>query len=151
MASNLDLREISKKRLKSSEILISAQDWDGAPLMLGLPLECAIKAVICKTLHLGNYPERTHKSKIDQYFMTHDFDQLLLVSGMDNIFGVRGPVDTSWNWSQFMEDYVGDWWSMKYDPTKLSIWNEEKIKERYNNLMSKQGGVINEIKKRRLW
>jgi hypothetical protein len=92
MANGVGLKEIALARLETTEVLIEAKDWDGAGYMLGHVLECALKAVICKTLNLVEYPEYTKNEKTDGYFMTHKFDQLLIASGMENIFSPRGPI-----------------------------------------------------------
>ena len=77
MATGSDLKNIAKARLASAEILIKAKDWHGAAYMLPYALECALKAVICKTLNLMAYPD-DYKSKTDvrSFFSTHLFLQL---------------------------------------------------------------------------
>lgn len=142
MADLHGLRKIAKKRQKTVEILIAAKDWDGAAYTMGLTLECALKAKICKTLKLDSYPEYTGQKKIDDYFMTHKFDLLLKVSGMENLFSATGD-PTAWqNWSEFTKEYLGDWPTMRYDADRQ--WDETKTTDLYTNLK----GVLKEIKKR---
>lgn len=149
MANNRELRGISKKRLKTVQILINAGDWDGAAYMMGYALECALKAVTCKTLHLVSYPENTRNDKIDNYFMTHRFDQLLVVSGMEDIFSSRGPAESWRNWSEFTAEYQGSWTEMRYD--RDIVWDEAKIRKLYNNLKDPNYGIITEITRRHKW
>lgn len=146
MATGTDLKQITKKRLKTVKVLLSVKDWDGAAYMMGFVLECALKAVICKTLHLVNYPEYTGKQKVDDYFMTHRFDLLLKVSGMENIFSDRGPSESWRNWSEFTVEYPGDWPAMRYDINRK--WDETKVKKLYTNLVESQNGLLKEVKKR---
>ena len=147
MASGVELKQIAQKRFKSAQELIAVDDWDGAHLMMGLSLECALKAVTCKTLNLDNYPETRKDKNINAFFKTHNFDALLVVSGTDNIFGVRGTGEPPWNWSEFLKEYEGDWWNMKYDLNRMKSWDDVKIKKLYNHL----NGLIGEIEKEKLW
>jgi hypothetical protein len=151
MAGFADFKSISKSRLKTVEILIDGKDWDGAAYMMGLTLECALKAVICKTLHLTSYPENTRNNKIDDYFMTHKFDQLLTPSGMEDIFSVRGKKDIFRSWSEFTKEYQGDWPTMRYDRQRQGQFDEEKVKKLYNNLVSKPCGIITVISSEKRW
>lgn len=143
------LKQITEARLKSAETLMMVQDWHGAAYMLGYVLECALKAVICKTLHLVEYPENTKNNKIDSYFMTHRFEQLLLVSGLEDIFSSRGPAQAWQNWSDFMLKYQGDWPTMRYNVDV--IWNEIEVNKLYNNLTDPQYGIITLIRKKKRW
>ena len=81
MASSSELKSISLLRMKTVKILIEGKDWDSAAYMMGYALECAMKAVVCKTLNLVSYPENTRNNLTDNYFMTHKFDQSLTPSG----------------------------------------------------------------------
>jgi len=150
MATNCsELRRIAKARLKSAETLAKANDWHGAAYLLGYVLECALKAVTCKTLHLITYPENTKYDKINSYFMTHRFEQLLVVSGLEDIFSSRGPQQAWQNWSDFTLEYQNDWPSMRYD--LKTVWNEVKVVKLYNNLTEPGDGILTIIKKRKKW
>jgi hypothetical protein len=147
MATREELKTIAKERLKVVKILINAKDWHGAAYMMAWSLECALKAMVYKTLHQISYPAETKKGDIDKYFMTHKFDNLLLVSGLQNIFSPQGPVDAYRNWSDFTKEFQGDWPSIRYDISQV-IWDGPKIKRMYTYLNDPNGGVVTEIKKR---
>lgn len=149
MANLVELRTITRQRLKTAKILITAGDWDGAAYMLGYVLECALKAVTCKTLHLVQYPENKSE-RIDSFFMTHRFDQLLIISGMSDVFNIKGPIESYRNWSEFTQEYPGDWPGMRYDQ-KYNSWGEAKVRRLYTNLTDKQGGILTEIIRRKRW
>jgi hypothetical protein len=151
MAGNKDFKIITKARLKTAKILIDASDWEGSAYMLGYVLECALKASICKTLHLTNYPENTRNDKVDGYFMTHKFDQLLIPSGLEDLFSPRGPIDVFQNWSDFTKEYQGDWPSMRYDKQRLSQFDEIKVKKLYNYLTERPSGIITILNKKKRW
>ena len=151
MANTQELKEIALARLKTSQILINANDWDGAGYMLGYVLECALKAVICKTLKLLDYPQYTKNEKTDAYFMTHKFDQLLIASGMDYIFSSRGPADAFKYWSTFTEEYPGDWPTMRYDRQRQKQFDEIKVQKLYNVLTEKKRGILAIIEQEKKW
>lgn len=151
MANLKDLKSVSQLRIKTVELLIGGKDWDSAAYMMGYTLECALKAVICKTLHLISYPENTRKNIVDSYFMTHKFDQLLTPSGMEDIFSSRGHKDLFRNWSEFTKEYPDDWPAMRYDRQRQKQFDEAKVKKLYNNLTEKPRGILTIINSQKRW
>ncbi len=151
MASSSELKSISLLRMKTVKILIEGKDWDSAAYMMGYALECAMKAVVCKTLNLVSYPENTRNNLTDNYFMTHKFDQLLTPSGMDDLFGSRGNKDVFRNWSEFTQEYQGDWPSMRYDRSRQKQFTEAKVKKLYNNMIEKPCGILTTINSEKRW
>ncbi len=139
MTKHQDLKNITGARLTTVSILIKAKDWSGAAYMMGYSLECALKAVACNTLHLKVYPPIAKKT-IEGFFKTHNFDVLLIISGMLDIFGSDGSFFK--DWSEFTKEFMGNWTEMRYEPGKT--WDETKIQRVYNNLIA----LIDEIKKR---
>lgn len=87
MASQKELKEIAKKRRVSAAHLIKCGDWEMAIYAMAMCLEIALKAASCKALKLEGYPETNDPNDI--YFKSHNFDRLLRVSGMSDIFSVR--------------------------------------------------------------
>jgi hypothetical protein len=151
MANTQELKEIALARLKTSQILIAAKDWDGAGYMLGYVLECALKAVICKTLNLLEYPQYTKNEKTDGYFMTHKYDQLLIASGMEYLFSARGPLDAFEYWSEFTKEYPGDWPAMRYDRQRQKQFDEVKVQKLYNVLTEDKKGILALIEQEKKW
>ncbi len=146
MASHSDLKRISKIRLKTVDVLMKANDWDAAAYMMGYVLECALKAAICKTLHLSIYPDKSKSNKISQFFRTHEFDVLLTLSGMEDLFGFSGAGFTSW--SGFTQEYKGSWTEMKYD---IGSWDETKVRRVYTNLTAKKTGILSFVEGGKRW
>lgn len=151
MANNRDFKTIAKARLKTVKILISANDWEGAAYMMGYVLECALKAAICKRLNLVTYPENTRNDKVDGYFMTHKFDQLLIPSGLTDLFSATGNRDEFRSWSDFTKEYPGEWPAMRYNPSRLSQFDEIKVKALYNCLTVTPHGIITVMNRKRRW
>jgi len=151
MASSKELKSISQLRIKTVKLLIDGKDWDSAAYMMGYALECALKSTVCKTLHLVDYPENTRNDKVDNYFMTHKFDQLLTPSGMEDLFSSRGNKDVFRNWSEFTQEYPGDWPAMRYDRQRQKQFNEAKVKKLYGYIVGKPYGIMTIINKEKRW
>ena len=149
MTNCAELRKITKARLKSARLLIISEDWHGAAYLMGYALECALKAVICKRLNLINYPDNTSQKHIQGFFLTHEFNSLLIVSGLENIFSLRGPEELFQSWSKFTKEYPGaKWTEMRYDSVN---WDEKKIKVLYEALVDPNKGLISYIIKKKKW
>ena len=113
---------------------------------MGYVLECGLKAIICKRLQLNVYPDNHKKGEISKFFRTHKFDPLLIVSGLSKMFSTTGEIQAFQHWSDFTNEYAGDWPTMRYDAN--IIWDEAKVKRLYLNLTSKPYGVLTIIKKK---
>jgi len=150
MASRGDLVGITKARLKTVDILSSGNDWDVAAYIMGYALETALKAATCRTLHVDQYPDvKSYKNeKIGNYFMTHNFDMLLLVSGLSDIFSVDGIQDAFQNWSDFTQEYSGEWTSMRYFSGKF---NKSSVERLQDALYKDSGSIIKTIGRHKRW
>lgn len=96
MATRVQLQELAQLRLQEAEALFAAGFFDGCAYLCGYVVELALKARICGTLDLSEYPERG--SRVKEAFRTHDFDDLKLLAGMEHEFSADRPVLLS-NWS----------------------------------------------------
>ncbi|MFA6198196.1 MAG: HEPN domain-containing protein [Patescibacteria group bacterium] len=76
-----DLKLIAETRLKEAKALKKSRLYDGAAYICGYVVETALKARICKNLKVKEYPD---DGKEKQIFSSHDFDRLLLLSGLQN-------------------------------------------------------------------
>lgn len=149
--TGLELKNKSLARLKTVEILMEAEDWEMAAYILGYVVEYALKAVTCKTLQLEYYPELAIiKKDIDiKYFQTHNFEELLLVSGLDPILGARGESESWRNWGEFTLVYKGNWTTMRYDTG--GTWDKDSMEKLYTNVTVPINGILSEIRRRRKW
>jgi hypothetical protein len=149
MVSHKELKSIAHSRIKSAKILIDGGDWDGAAQMLGLALECALKAAVCKNLRIQNYPESHKDKKVPEFFMTHAFIRLLLLSGLSDIFTAAGDALAFANWSNFTIQYPGEWTSMRYDSGRK--FDETTVRGLYINLFADTNSIIKTIAKKKRW
>jgi len=151
MANSSDFEKLAENRLKTIDILISNREWGVAVYLMGFVLECVLKASACKALNLNSYPDfqKTKNIKITNYFLTHDFDMLLLVSGASNIFGLSGQGASSW--SGFTQEYtkIGKWTDIRYDT--LTQFDETITKNLFGYLTKEPDGIIPLIKGQKIW
>ena len=92
MPTRNELKKLAQLRLKEAETLFATRLYDGAVYLCGYAVEFALKARICKLLGVNEYPA---SGKLKSVYAVHDFDQLLLLSGLQS----------------------------KLDPTKLELFN----------------------------
>ena len=150
MATSSEFKYLSRIRLKSAKILLDKEDWEGAGYFMGLSLECALKSCICKTLRITNYPEKNKKDKqVPDFFMTHSFLRLLLLSGLSDILDVKSSNQLAYkNWSDFTIQYPGNWMAVRYIP---NYFDNKKTIQLYNYLFLDKDSIIKTIKRKRRW
>ncbi len=73
------LQQLAAERLADAEVLFQAGRYSGAWYVSGYVLEVALKAVVCRTLRVPEYPESALRSKA---FKTHDVAELVLLAGL---------------------------------------------------------------------
>ena len=88
-----ELQKLACLRLKEAEALFNAGCYDGCAYLCGYVVELALKAVVCATLGVGDYPENRLKGAL----RTHSFDDLKLLAGMEEAF-TANPTRLA-NWS----------------------------------------------------
>jgi hypothetical protein len=140
-------RKIASARLKTVDALIGVGDWDMAGYMLGHVLECALKASVCKTLKIAKYFFTDKKD--NDYFLTHRFDRLLILSGMQDLFG---PNKIGYYvWSEFTKKYPGEWVTKRYEEGEFDETSIRLLRGYIVNGQVGNEGVLDYIKKKRRW
>jgi len=149
MATHTDFKKLALERLKTVDVLMSVGEWWVAAYMLGFVLECVLKAGACKALCLEIYPapQTTKEKKITSYFLTHDFDMLLVISGASDIFGLSGSAAATW--SGFMQEYQESYTRIRYD--LKSQYDEAKVKRIYSFLTREPDGIIPLMENKNKW
>ncbi len=85
MPTRNDLKELAKLRLAEAETLCNAGYYDGATYLCGYAVEFALKARICQLLGVNEYPPPISGSmsgRVKSAYTIHNFDQLLLLAGL---------------------------------------------------------------------
>lgn len=151
MATIEDFKNIAKKRLKTAEILMANEEWGMTAYILGFVLECVLKASACKALHLATYPElgKNKNRKTVDYFCTHSFDTLLIISGTSDIFDLSGEGASSW--SGFTQEYtkMGNWTDIRYN--EIIQFDEGLVRSLYGFLTEGPKGIIPLIEEKNRW
>jgi len=105
MATRKELQDLAQLRLREAEALFAAGFYDGCVYLCGYVVELALKAVICATLAVSEYPDRPRA------FRTHDFDELRLLAGLREEITNASPALLQ-NWS-IATQWKPDW---RYEP-----------------------------------
>jgi HEPN domain-containing protein len=93
MPTREQLKTLAQLRLREAEALFENGLYDGCAYMCGYVVEIALKAKICKTLGVEEYPDEFMKA-----FRTHDFDELKLLAGMqDDPLAAADPFLENWS------------------------------------------------------
>jgi HEPN domain-containing protein len=87
MATRRELQKLACLRLKEAEALFAAGCYDGSAYLCGYVIELALKAAICATLRIEDYPDKG--TRLREALMTHDFDDLKLLAGMEMEFSTQ--------------------------------------------------------------
>jgi hypothetical protein len=81
-----NIQKLAWAKLKEAECLLEKNHWDGAYYTAGYTIELMLKARICKTFGIENFYDENSgilkQLKFPQTFKSHDFEQLLLLSGV---------------------------------------------------------------------
>lgn len=151
MVTRKELRELTYKKIKTIRRLLKDGEWEVAAYLMGYVLECALKAASCKALHLQGYPPVKFRSgNAGTGFKTHEFEQLLIVSGLSDLFGNLTATPAYSNWSDFTINYSGIWTQMRYEDVSTKF-DEATVKELARNLYDDSESIIETIKKNRRW
>lgn len=143
-----DLKEITEARMKSAMVLMGAKDWFWAGFTMALALEAALKAIICKTLNLPVYPQDHKQQKIVNFFLTHEFTPLLVLSGLSNLFSADGIPEVFQNWSDFTKEFPGNWADLKYENERQRQFDQGKAERLLKNLTDSRSGVLTKLKEK---
>ena len=137
MPTREQLRSLAQLRLREAEMLFQSGFYDGCAYLCGYVVETAFKARICATLNVTDYPEK----RLQRSFLTHSFDDLKLLAGMDDEFNAGNPSLVA-NWS------IASKWkpARRYEPQ--ATYNRELAEAILNAVRSDPDGVLACIAKR---
>jgi hypothetical protein len=120
---------------------------------MGFVLECVLKAASCKVLKLTEFPafgKGGHKEGVVTFFNSHDFEQLLIISGLQNLFKFTGEGASSWD--GFTQEYQKKvYTNIRYDNKEVFKFTQEKIERMRRYLVEGEYGIIPLIEQGGLW
>ena len=99
MIPQTDLQQLAKIRLEEAEALEAVGKYDGCIYLCGYVAEMALKACVCKSLNVSDYPDNENGTRL--LFRTHDFSQLTLLAGLRTTVATKCTESTQFanNWS----------------------------------------------------
>ena len=95
MSTRRELQKLACLRLKEAEALFGSGCYDGCAYLCGYVVELALKAAVCSSLGVTEYPEKG--SRLREAFKTHDFDDLKLLAGMEQAFKANDTRFANWS------------------------------------------------------
>lgn len=134
MTTREQLQGLSRLRLREAETLFAAELYDGCAYLCGYAVELALKARICATLNLNEYPEKVSR-RLKDAFWQHDLDDLKLLAGMEHEFTANRPTLLA-NWS------IASKWKpeRRYDPE--GSYDRPAAEEILNAIRVEPDGVL---------
>jgi len=140
MATREQLKELSQLRLKEAEALFAAGLFDGCAYLCGYVVEFALKARVCATLGIEEYPEKVSR-RLKDAFWTHDLDELKLLAGLEQEISARSPSLLS-NWS------IANKWKPDRRYASPGSYDKAAAEEMLNAIRVKPDGVLECISSR---
>jgi HEPN domain-containing protein len=132
-----DLKKLAELRLNEAKVLEQNKMYDGAAYLCGYVVEIALKAKICKTLGITEYPDDgNYKST----FSSHDFDRLKLLAGLQEEITLKHKRLFT-NWSLLTQ------WKpeRRYDP--VGTHSKQEVKQLFKALENPGWGFLGWIRK----
>lgn len=148
MATHQQWKDLTQNKIETVRRLIDTGEWVLAAEYMGYTLECALKATCCKTLNIPNYPPIKPSNNAEMgFFKTHEFDSLLIFSGLSDVLG---PV--SMTWGIFTSNYSGDWPQIiRYDSDSDKKYTEPIVKQLYDVLYERDDSILKTIFRNSGW
>ncbi len=142
MPTKNELKELARLRLAEAEALFHAGFYDGAAYLCGYAVEFALKARICRLLDVNEYPPTSgsNSGKIKSAYTVHNFDQLLLLAGLEKHI-MRYP-EVLKNWSLTTP------WDPENRYKPKGTISQHQAKEMLDAVKDKRAGVLIWIMKR---
>ena len=125
------LRQLAQARLTDARVLLEAGQNAGAWYVAGYVLELALKAVICKTLRIREYPENGLNGKLK----THVVEELVLLAGLKQDLAThRADASFERSWKT-----VTDW---KVDDRYSLVRTRQDVSDLLDALGNPEHGVL---------
>lgn len=134
-----NLQELSRLRLREAEALYKARFYDGCVYLAGYAVELALKARICRILHINEYPA---VGDLGRPFKIHKLEHLRVLAGLSAEIDVRKNKELFDNWS------IAVAWDPEQRYEAPGKFDASGAKVILNSLTSKPNGVFTWLSKR---
>lgn len=140
MVNKEKLKKIASSRLKEAKYLYKVGLYDGAVYLAGYVIEIALKVLICKNLKIDEYPD---EGKNKDVFISHDFDRLLIFSGLSKKINAKNRRNKKLfeNWSVLTQ------WRPEGRYSPIGTYKKNNAKDFLKALEDKENGLFVYIKK----
>jgi hypothetical protein len=146
MATHSEWKKLTQTKIETVRRLLNTEEWVLAAEYMGYTLECALKATCCKALSVPTYPPIKGNPEM-RLFQTHDFDNLLIFSGLSDVLG-----SNSMTWGIFTPHYLGNWpQSIRYDVNSDKKYTETTVKQLYDVLYQREDSILKTIFRNSRW
>lgn len=132
------LQLLASDRIEEARILVESGRWTGAYYLVGLGIECALKACLAGAVKEHDFPDKEFVNKM----YVHNLEALFQLSGaMWDEFqkDVRGNIQLKANW-----ETVKDW----KDSRRYEVVEELEAKALYDAAAEQQSGIMAWIRSR---
>lgn len=144
-------QQLCLHKIEIAKRLIAQKEWEVAGEYMGYALECALKAVACKTLDVDSYPpikisrDTTKQANEIIGFKTHEFDTLIVLGGLSK------RLSKDFELNQFTSSYAGNWENRRYEEDLSTVYDEKTVIELSKLLYDSDESIINKFNKEGLW
>lgn len=134
----IDLRRLSRLRIREARILLRAGASQGAYYLAGYAVECALKACISRQFQRNDIPDR----KLVNDVYTHDMDKLLDLAALRPTLrqdaAVHSALQTNWNVAKDWKETV------RYNPDITA----QEAQDLYSACTARLYGVLTWLRNR---
>lgn len=106
------LKRIAEIRLNEARLLFENGYYDGAIYLCGYVVEAALKAMVCKTLGVTEYPGEQVLKSMRSAFYTHELDNLKILGGLSPHLNLSQDQRLLQNWSLLSDGWNSE---MRYE------------------------------------
>jgi hypothetical protein len=132
------LQTLAESRLEEGRILLASNQWTGAYYLIGLAVECALKACLARAIKEHDYPDKKFVNGLYQ----HNLQNLIgldaaLLAALQADMTLDSKLGANWN-------TVKDW----DDEKRYDIVDEQETKGLYDASTEASSGVMQWIRGR---
>lgn len=138
------LKQIAETRLNEARVLYDNGYYDGAVYLCGYVVEASLKAMICKTLGILDYPGYDRDTNaLKSAFFTHNLDNLKVLAGLSSELNIGNTAKAKLvgHWSLLSQGWNSE---MRYEMNGST--SKTKAEEMFNALEDPVDGFFTWIK-----
>ena len=129
--TRMDFQALARTRLREARLLRQSRRFDGAYYLVGLAVECALKACIARHTRRYDFPDR----RIVEDSYTHDLTKLVRTANLQSSLERECSSNDGFarNWA-----VVKDW---RID-SRYAFWTRQQAEDLYRAVTGRRNGVF---------